>query len=172
MEELFHDSTESRPPIVTKAAFADMLGLSKSRVSQLIDKGLPLTANGKVPGEEALEWYQQNISRHRRKADRHSVEEDPRRKLETARADLAELELAKARGQLVDRESARRAVFARARAERDAHLAFVARAAPLLAAESDANEAALFAALDRMMRDHLAQLDETPFDALDHEFGR
>ncbi|MEO1511998.1 MAG: hypothetical protein AAFU70_08000 [Planctomycetota bacterium] len=171
MQGLFQDEASSLPPIITKAAFADMVGVSKARVSQLISKGLPLTAAGKVPRDEALAWYRENISPHRRKADRHSIEDDPRRALERTRAELAELELAKARGQLVDRDAARRAVFERARAERDAHLAFVARAAPELAAESDADPAALFAALDRMMREHLAQLAETPFDALDTDPG-
>jgi len=55
-------------------------------------------------------------------------------------------------GKLIDADEARRTVFARARAERDAHLAWVQRTAPLLAAELGADPRATFAALDRMMR--------------------
>ena len=53
-------------------------------------------------------------------------------------------------------------VFARARAERDAHMAWVQRTAPLLAAEVWADPRATFAALDRMMREHLEYLADMP----------
>ena len=58
--------------------------------------------------------------------------------------------------------AATRTVFARARAERDAHMAWVQRTAPLLAAEVGADPRATFAALDRMMREHLEYLADMP----------
>jgi hypothetical protein len=58
-------------------------------------------------------------------------------------------------------------VFARARAERDAHMAWVQRSAPLLAAELGADPRATFAALDRMMREHLEHLADMPLGSFD-----
>ena len=63
---------------------------------------------------------------------------------------------------LVETAAATRTVFARARAERDAHMAWVQRTAPLLAAELGADPRATFAALDRMMREHLEHLADLP----------
>ncbi|MEM9764667.1 MAG: hypothetical protein AAF968_19555 [Pseudomonadota bacterium] len=130
---------------------------------------MPLTPNGRVPREEAAEWYRANIAAHRRKSDPIPLDAHPRRRLEHLRAEREALELAKARGELIDRSEASRAVFERAKAERDAHLAFVARIAPQLAGELDADPAATFAALDREMRAHLAELAETPLEAFERD---
>jgi hypothetical protein len=74
----------------------------------------------------------------------------------------AKLAFEKEQGQLVETLAATRTVFARARAERDAHMAWVQRTAPLLAAEVRADPRATFAALDRMMREHLEYLADMP----------
>ena len=74
----------------------------------------------------------------------------------------AKLAFEKEQGQLVETLAATRTVFARARAERDAHMAWVQRTAPLLAAEVGADPRATFAALDRMMREHLEYLADMP----------
>ena len=155
------------PPLVSKSAFADELGLSKARVSQLVDMGLPLSPDGKrVRRAEALTWYQENIAPHRRKALADKPSADPRRELDRIKAEAAALDLEKARGNMVARRTVERVVFERARMERDAHLGWISRVASELAAELGADPAATFAALDRMMRDHLAQLAETPLDVL------
>lgn len=74
--------------------------------------------------------------------------------------------LTKARGELVPRRVAERVVFERARAERDAHLAWIARTAPVISAEIGCEPSALFAALDRLFREHLVELSETPIEGL------
>lgn len=169
MTALFHnlDATHPPPPEVTKSAFAEELGLSKARVSQLVEQGLPLTADGKrVRRLDALAWYRENIAPHRRKALADKPNADPRRELDRVKLEAARIELERARGNLVDRAEAEKAVFERARLERDAHLAWVSRVTPRLAVELGVDAAALFSALDREMRAHLVDLAETPLDAL------
>ncbi|WP_444870379.1 hypothetical protein ACTTAF_17495 [Rhodobacter capsulatus] len=81
---------------------------------------------------------------------------------EIVKVQRAKLAFEKEQGQLVETLAATRTVFARARAERDAHMAWVQRTAPLLAAEVGADPRATFAALDRMMREHLEYLADMP----------
>lgn len=46
---------------ISKAEFAAGLQLSKGRITQLIGKGLPVRADGKVNRAEAERWYRANI---------------------------------------------------------------------------------------------------------------
>lgn len=148
--------------VVSKVAFAQMLGLTPPRISQLIAQGLPLTSAGKIPVDEARAWYEANVAPSRRKAlaDRPPV--GARARLDVLKVEQAQLDLDRSRGELVARKLVNAAVFERARAERDAHLAWIARTAPVLALELGCDPAALFSALDRTFRDHLAELAETP----------
>ncbi|MEM6440055.1 MAG: hypothetical protein AAF763_10235 [Pseudomonadota bacterium] len=159
------------PPVLSKSAFADELGLTKARVSQLIDKGLPVRADGRLDRAAAFAWYRENVSPSRRKALMEPGHVDPRHELVRIRAEAAQLELDRAKGALIDRAAAEKAIFERARIERDAHLAFFSRAAPQIAAESGADPARLFAAFDRLMREHLAHLAATPMEGLRDEDG-
>ncbi len=61
-------TAQQQPEFVSKAAFATELGVAKSRVSQLVKMGLPVSSNGKVHRQPALDWYQKNIDASRRKA--------------------------------------------------------------------------------------------------------
>jgi hypothetical protein len=92
-----------------------------------------------------------------------------RTRLAKAQADITALRHAKAAGELVDRAAAERLIFARARLERDAWLAWCTRAAPELAGELQADERAVFVALDRLVRRHLEELARTPLDVLSHD---
>ena len=89
-----------------------------------------------------------------------------RTKLAKAQSDIAELKHAQLRGELVDRVEAERAIFERARLERDAWLSWVTRAAPELSVELRADERAVFIALDRLVRRNLEFLANTPLDVL------
>ena len=82
-----------------------------------------------------------------------------------AATEKAELAVKVRRDELVDRAKARRAVFARARADRDMHMAWVMRTVPVIAAEIGVDEHKLFAALDAAMREHLQMLAATPLEA-------
>jgi hypothetical protein len=92
---------------------------------------------------------------------------DAKRLHEIVKVQRAKLAYEKEQGLLIETAAATRTVFARARAERDAHMSWVQRSAPLLAAELGADPRATFAALDRMMREHLAHLADMPLGSFD-----
>ncbi len=50
-----------RVETITKAAYARELGISKPRVSQLVQMGLPVLSNGRLDRGAALQWYRDNI---------------------------------------------------------------------------------------------------------------
>lgn len=74
----------------------------------------------------------------------------------------ARLRLETEKGRLVSRDEVKVAVFNRARRERNAHLAWALRVSPLLASDLGVDPALLFTALDRHLREHLADLAKTP----------
>ncbi|MCJ2077893.1 hypothetical protein MKK68_19975 [Methylobacterium sp. E-016] len=47
--------------IITKAALADELSISRARVSQYVAKGLPVRSDGKLDRSEALNWLHTNV---------------------------------------------------------------------------------------------------------------
>lgn len=176
------DAPETEP----KSAFAQRVGLTRSRISQLIKRGLPLSPDGKsVLVDAALAWMAAEldpgqVAAQRRPPTVHNArsdddDDDPpdilslteaKRIHELVKVDRARLELDKARGRLIDADQARRDAFARGRAERDSWLAWMHRVAPLLAAELQADEHVVFVALQREVDDHLTWLADTPLDAL------
>ena len=84
---------------------------------------------------------------------------------EVLKAQERKLRLQRLKGEAVDRARAVALVFRLARAERDAWAAWPARIAALLAAELGATDAhALQTALDRHVRDHLAELGQLRLD--------
>jgi hypothetical protein len=46
---------------VTKAAFARTLGVSRSRVTALVKRGLPVRSDGKIDLPTALKWVCENV---------------------------------------------------------------------------------------------------------------
>ena len=158
---------------VTKSAFAQRAGITKSRVSQLIGQGLPVRPDGKIDPIEAEAWIAENLDPRRRRSAAVDQVTSQRGRLPSLRGEIEVEKLRQIRlendrkdGTSVDKAAAEAAIFARARLERDSHLSFVVRVAPVLAAELGADEARLFAALDREMRTHLEQLAETPLEVL------
>jgi phage terminase Nu1 subunit (DNA packaging protein) len=156
------------PEVVTKAAFADELGLSKARITQLVAKGLPVTSSGRIPRKAALAWYEEHVAPHRRKALRATpFHATARGELDQLRVERERLALARDRAELVERAAVERAAFARARADRDALIGWASRVSAQLAAELGADPAAAFVALDRLVREHLAERADTPLIADD-----
>jgi hypothetical protein len=47
--------------ITTKASLAAELGISKARVSQYVQRGLPVLPSGKLDREQALCWIKRNV---------------------------------------------------------------------------------------------------------------
>jgi hypothetical protein len=161
-------SDQSCADLVSKSQFAAILGVAPSRVTQLIAAGLPVEAGGRINQVEGRRWYEQNISINRRKArpDGHT---SPSGELQRIRAELASIDLERAKGNLIDRRAAEDAIFTRARSERDAHLAWAARVAPAIAQRIGSDPSKLFLELDRELRAHLAKLAETPLQDLPHD---
>jgi hypothetical protein len=165
IQPLFSDlADQSQTGLVSKSRFAALLGVAPSRVTQLIASGLPVE-NGKIDPAKGRAWYEANVSADRRK-QRPEGHFSAAEELKRLRVEQARLDLERSRGALVDRQEAEDAIFSRARAERDAHLAWAARIAPVIAQRLGINPSPLFAELDRELRLHLAQLAETPFQEL------
>jgi hypothetical protein len=105
-------------------------------------------------------------SRERWRVRHHAIAREARRLHEIVKVQRAKLAYERERGDLVNRSAVKVAVYARAKAERNAHMAWVARVTPLLAAELGADPARTFAALDRLMREHLVDLARIPLPEL------
>jgi len=153
----------------SKSDFAARVGLTKGRISQLVADGLPVRADGQIDVDEGLNWIETNLDPDRRQkggapttTGRSSTLAEAKRLHEIVKVQRARLAYEREQGKLIDADAARLTVFARARAERDAHMAWVQRSAPLLAAELGSDPRATFAALDRMMREHLEHLADLP----------
>ena len=164
-------NADSKTGVVTKAAFAERVGLTRGRISQLIAQGLPVLPDGRIEVEAGLRWMEDNLDPDRRGKGGSAPNTTPslaeaRRLHEIVKVQRAKLALERERGDLVHRSVVKGAVFARAKAERDAHMAWVARVTPLLAAEIGADPARTFAALDRLMREHLVDLARMPLPEL------
>jgi hypothetical protein len=157
---------------ITKSELAERLGMTAGRVSHFVKRGLPVLPNGRVDWNEAHAWYLDNTDPARRKATVQTpiATDAPRgatAELNRVRAERETLKLAQDRGQLVDREAVERETYTRARAERDAWIGWIGPASGTLAADLGADPAAAYAALDRLVRAHLASLSATAIEDLD-----
>ena len=156
------------PSGLTQTAYAKRVKISRGRVGQLIDDGLPVTADGKINPAIADRWIAEHVDRERRAAERRGRQApvsaavaDVRRQKLSADARLAELELRRREGSLVAKSEVERFVFARAQMERDRWLGFIARTAPVLASELDVDLSKAFSFLDRVIRAQLLELSDT-----------
>lgn len=161
----------------TKTAFAARVGLTKGRISQLIAEGLPVRNDGKIDVEAALGWMEKNLDPARRNkggvSEGHSPTLAEARRLHLiVQVQRAKLALEQERGRLVDADEATATIFTRARSERDSHIAWVQRSAPLIAGELGTDPTRTFAILDRLMREHLEYLASTPLESLRHDINR
>ncbi|MGB0749827.1 MAG: hypothetical protein ACPGO3_13880 [Magnetospiraceae bacterium] len=135
---------------------------------------MPSTADGKIEREPAIAWMEANLDPGRRKKSAGDAPPDShshslpslKEEHELVKIQRARIALERERGALVDRAAAESAILARARAERDQHLAFVSRVAPILAGELGIDPGDLFRLMDKHMREHLARLSETRLDEL------
>ena len=167
------------------AAFAARLGISRPRVAQLVACGLP--AEGRLIDVRAgARWIVDNLHPVQGAATIARAGEalrglgdglpdaaesgaaqamtfhEARAAVENLKAARLKIELAALEGRLIEREPALRMVRALAAAERDAILAWPARAAALIAAEFGVDAAALHTALDASLRAHLTARADVP----------
>ncbi len=158
----------------TKAEFAERVGLTRGRISQLIAEGLPVRADDRIDVEAALAWMENNLDPAKRNKGGTTAPAssgaltmaDARRLYMVTQVQRARLAYDKERGKLIDADDAQRTVFARAKAERDAHIAWVQRSAPIMAGELGLETGPVFTLLDRLMREHLEHLASTPLGGL------
>ena len=130
--------------LLTRVAYAEHAKLSKQRIDQLIDQGMPVTPNGKIDPDAADSW-------------RFSVTDLRKQKL-AAEIRLANLKTDEREGSLVPRAAAENFIFEEARKIRDGLIGWVSRSAPIIAAELECEPQLVFAVLDRLIREHLADL--------------
>jgi hypothetical protein len=154
-------------PTVTKTAFATRHGVAKSRVTEWIGEGLPVTANGRIDPAAGDDWVASRLDPARRAARKGQlgraagkVADQRARKLDRENA-LLDLELARKSGAVISRAETMTALADFAALQRDAWLGWVARTVPALVA-AGAEPGAAFAALDKAVRDHLGDLARMP----------
>lgn len=166
-DQALFPAEELRSHLVTKGDLAIELGLTPARVSQYITKGMPVEPNGLVDREKALAWIEATLSPRRRKVQGGASGQRASlaAAMDAEKLELLKLDRARRAGDLVERAAVERAVFARFRMERDAWSSWATRVAPVLAAELGCDGVILATALERMVRQHQAELAETPFSA-------
>lgn len=160
--------------LLSKAAFARSLGVSPTRVTRYVADGLPVRPGGKIDEDEGRRWIAENVDGHRQAAAKPSVASTAAGQAAQVRTAkmlrdirLRDLEIKQREGELVSREDVARAVFGRARFERDAWIGFSSRASVALAAELGTDPARTFAAMDRLVREHLADLSRVEWSPTD-----
>ncbi len=169
---LFSDFPFQAVETVSKKGFAEMIGVSPGRVSQMIEAGLPVEPNGRISVKKGSAWVDANVDSNRRRAvlpggSPAAPTGTARAQRDAAEAVIAQLKAEKLAGNLIDRRMALRVVESRARLERDSWIAWCNRAAPALATATGADIALVVAELDRMVREQLASLAEVRIERLD-----
>lgn len=155
---------------LSKKGFAEALGVTQGRISQLIKSGLPVEPNGRIHVARGRDWFEKNVDPNRRRTPSPVNPAingpvlaiggfpSPRAAREYSEAEMAALKASKLAQRHLDRKATLRVVEARARAERDALIGWVNRVAPAIAAGTGADLSAVTAILDREVRDHLLTL--------------
>jgi hypothetical protein len=138
--------------LLTRVAYAAHAKLSRARIDRLIEEGLP-TSGGKIDAAAADAW-------------RASCTDLRKRKLAIDNQ-ISELKLSERSGSLVPRDAAERYVFEELRKVRDNLIGWVARSAPVVAHELDADPQLTFATLDRLVREFLTELAHAPQESVE-----
>jgi hypothetical protein len=148
----------AKPELVSQTAFMRRTGLGRSRLQRLIAEGLP-QRDGKIEAEKALAWIEANTDPRRKDNWQGDVSlNDLRREREQIRIEEGRLDLARARGELIERAVVRKFISERARMERDRWLSWASAVSARLASSLGADHGKLFAAIEGEVRDHLRQL--------------
>ena len=163
MDALF-DMPEVELETLPKGAFAKKLGVVPGRITQMIAQGLPVEPDGRINVEAGVAWYRANVNSNRRNAfgDLDDGTRSAKADRDRAEARIAQLKAEKLAGSLIDRRKTLATIEGRARMERDAWLGWSRRVSPEIASAFGADLAQTTALLDRLVRDQLASLADTP----------
>lgn len=160
------------PELLTRTEFAKHVGLAKSRITQLVSEGLPIRKDGKINLDRGKRWIDNHLDPKRRQAAGRDASATGT--VAGLRADklkreneLLDLDLMLKKGALVDRREAEAAIEGRARFERDAWTGWAARTSQNLATELGCDPGDIYTVLDRLVREHLAELSTTPWNISD-----
>lgn len=162
---LFGTEAGAVPKRLTKGAFAQHVGYSPGRISQMIAAGLPVESDGKIDVAKGRAWIDETIRPNRTSPSQrdgafaHSGF-SPRAARDAAEAKISGLKAERLAGRLIDRKATLRMIEGRARLERDAWISWVNRTAPIIAAETSGDLATITAILDREVRANLITLAE------------
>ena len=154
-------SAENTP--ITQSEFQRRAGLSPSRFRQLKAEGLPLVGK-RVDHEKAVAWMQANVDPVRKNNWQNASLNELRRERELVKIEQQKLDLAKARGELVERKAVKKFLAERARMERDQWLAWASSIAARLAASLGVDHGPLFAAIEDEVRAQLRYIAEKPIE--------
>ena len=164
MADLLIDLPEQAQKTLSKKGFAEHIGLTPGRISQLIERGLPVTPQGRIDVADGEAWYSANVDQNRARAGKLADDDE----VETERGLRAEqvrhmqLKNAAMAGDLLDRDTTLRTVESIARLNRDAWMGWSARTAAELAKATGAPMETVAPLLDRLVRDQLDQLSKMP----------
>jgi len=118
----------------------------------------------KIDFVKASAWLEANVDPVRKNGWQDPSLNDLRRKREEVRFETSKLELAKARGELVERVAVKRFLSERARMERDSWLAWASAVSARLAASLGVDHGRLFAAIEDEVRAQLRYIAEKPIE--------
>jgi phage terminase Nu1 subunit (DNA packaging protein) len=146
---------------MTRAEYAEHIGVSVRRVAKLVSEGMPLRKDRLIDAAKADAWIAQNIDDDRRASAKGTVTEARNAKL-TAEAAIANLKAQRVRGELVERAQIELFLKTRAVFERDAWLSIASSKARELAAACGCDVSTAFAILDKIVREQLCELARVP----------
>jgi hypothetical protein len=144
--------------LISQTEFQRRTGLTASRLRQLKAEGFPLVGK-RVDYEKAIAWVEANVDQARK----HQWQ-SLRRRREELKIEAQQIELEKARGELIEREAVKRFISERGRLERDSWLAWVSAVSARLAASLGLDHRRLSGTLDAEVRMQLRHLADKPID--------
>jgi hypothetical protein len=95
---------------ITRTQFANELNIHKSRVTRLVNKGLPTENDGNIKVPDAYHWYQENVLNGEGGNDPRSITTLQAKKL-AEEVEIKRLERLHKSGKLVDRSHAEQLAF-------------------------------------------------------------
>ncbi len=145
---------------------AKLLLLTERRVQQLTEKDvIPKAERGRYELAPAVQGYIRFLRDRALKGDAEEADEGENVKLKRAKRRAAEVVAARLEESVIAKEPTLQRIRELAQGERDAILAWPARAAPLLAADLGVDQHNLQAAIDASLRAHLADRAEPVLEA-------
>jgi len=151
--------------LITQTEFRRRAGMTASRLRQLKTEGFPLVGK-RIDYDKAMAWVEANVDQARKHQWQSPSLNDLRRRREELKIESQQIELEKARGELVEREAVKRFISERGRLERDSWLAWVSAVSARLAASLGLDHRRVSEALDEEVRMQLRHLSKKPLDSI------